>query len=307
MKIFATADIHGNKALIYLIRETIQKEEIDILIIAGDIAPKGFYQLGKDGLVYNICSTFGLKNRGDILKGDEHQIRTRLDLLGFIEIPEDKYNLSTIKSKQKEKLSEICKLLKTMDIPVYMLIGNDDHISDGDWEEILDNHGILNLNLRTYILEKLKIAGFQYVLPTPWNTNNELPEDKLARKLRSIESQVDNKTILITHGPPKGILDKVANGLHTGSVSIFNLVKEKQPIFHVFGHIHEAFGRTVIDNTTFYNAASLWDDWLLRGYIIDTKTMSEKRIERRASLGEFKHFYDEYLSHLEFERKLGGW
>ena len=44
MKIFATSDIHGNKALIYLIREIVKKEDIDTLIIAGDIAPKGFYQ-----------------------------------------------------------------------------------------------------------------------------------------------------------------------------------------------------------------------------------------------------------------------
>lgn len=129
MKIFATSDIHGNKVLIYRIRDLVKKEKIDALVIAGDIAPKGFYQLCKDGLEYDIRSVFSLKNRADILKGDEQQIKARLDLLGFVEIHKDNYSLSTIKSKQKEKLSEICKLLKTIDIPVYMLIGNDDHIS----------------------------------------------------------------------------------------------------------------------------------------------------------------------------------
>ncbi|GAH65856.1 unnamed protein product, partial [marine sediment metagenome] len=29
----------------------------------------------------------------------------KLDLLGFVEIPKDKYNLSTIKLEQKEKLT----------------------------------------------------------------------------------------------------------------------------------------------------------------------------------------------------------
>ena len=42
MKIFATSDIHGNKTLVYLIRKIVKKENIDALIIAGDIAPKGF-------------------------------------------------------------------------------------------------------------------------------------------------------------------------------------------------------------------------------------------------------------------------
>ncbi len=53
----------------------------------------------------DICSAFSLKNKEDILSGDEQQIKTKLDLFGFVEIPKDKYNLSTIKSKQKEKLT----------------------------------------------------------------------------------------------------------------------------------------------------------------------------------------------------------
>jgi len=288
MKILATSDIHGNKALIHLVLKIAREEHLDALIIAGDIAPKGFYQLCKDKLEYDIQSVFNLKNREDILKGNEHKVKARLDLLGFVEVPKDTYNLSTIKSKQKEKLSEICKLLKTIDIPVYMLIGNDDHIPDKDWDEILDDHGILNLNSRTHTLGNLKITGFQYVLPTPWNTNNELPEEELARKLRSIEDQVDRGTILITHGPPKNVLDRVANGLHAGSESILKLVKDKQPIFHIFGHIHEAFGNAKISNTICCNVSCFWTDWLLRGYIIDTGDKSIKRIEEEVSLKELE-------------------
>lgn len=44
MKIFATSDIHDNKVLIYLIRRIIEKEDVDALIIAGDITPKGLYR-----------------------------------------------------------------------------------------------------------------------------------------------------------------------------------------------------------------------------------------------------------------------
>lgn len=291
MKIFATSDIHGNKALIYLIRKIVKEEEIDVLIIAGDIAPKGFYQLCRKGSRYDIHSAFSLQNRDDILKGNEYQIKTRLDLLGFVEISKDNYNLSAIKLKQRKKLIQICQLLKTTDVPVYMLIGNDDHISDGDWNKILNDHEILNLNLRTHVLGQLKITGFQYVLPTPWNTNNELPEDELARKLRNIERKVDRKTILITHGPPKGILDRVADGLCVGSESIFNLVKEKQPFFHIFGHIHEAFGHARIDNTICCNTSCLWTDWLLRGYIINTEKKFIKRIEEEILLKEIEDMY----------------
>lgn len=293
MKILATSDIHGNKALIYLVLQIIRKENIDALIIAGDIAPKGFYQLCRSGLKYDICSAFSLKNKEDILSGHEQQTRTKLDLFGFVEIPKDKYNLSTIKLKQKEKLRQICGLLKMIDIPVYMLIGNDDYILQDDWDKILKDYGILDLNLRTYALGKLKVVGFQYVLPTPWNTNNELPENELAKRLRSIEDQVDRKTILITHGPPKGVLDRVANGLCAGSESIYKLVKEKQPLFHIFGHIHEAFGNARIDNTICCNTSCLWTDRLLRGYIIDTEGKSIKRIEEKIPLKEIEDIKDQ--------------
>lgn len=296
MKILATSDIHGNKVLIYLIHDIIRKENVDALIIAGDIAPKGFYKLFKEGLKFDISSGFRLKNRTDILKGDEQQVKTKLDLLGFVEIPAGAYNLSAISLKQKEKLKEICSLLKMIDIPVYMLIGNDDHISDEDWDKLLERYEIFNLNLRSHALEEFKVVGFHYVLPTPWNTNNELPEDELAKRLKYIEKQVDIRTILITHGPPKGVLDRLANGLLAGSESIFKLVKDKQPAFHIFGHIHEAFGDAKIGDTICCNTSCLWNDWFLRGYIIDTQIRRIKKIEKAISLSNFRRIFDKHLA-----------
>lgn len=284
MKIFATSDIHGNKALVHLICKMVKNTNVDALIIAGDIAPKGFYRLFDNGLEYDFSSPFGLKNKKDVLSGKPQQVKVRLELLGFIEAPHSGYNLSALKSKQKEKLRQICQLLEMLDVPVYMLIGNDDHIANEDWNGILDDYGISNLNSRTHILGGLKVTGFQYVPPTPWNTNNELPENELSKKLGNIRGQVNTDTILITHGPPKGILDVVTNGPHAGSESIFNLVKEKQPIFHVFGHIHEAFGQAKIDNTICCNVSCLWTDWLLRGYIIDTEEKTTMKIEEEISL-----------------------
>lgn len=159
-----------------------------------------------------------------------------------------------------------------------MLIGNDDHIPDPDWDEILEDFGIFNLNLKTHNLSKWQITGFQYVLPTPWNTNNELPEEQLARRLRTIEKKVDRDTILVTHSPPKYVLDKLTNGLHAGSETIRKFVKDKHPVFHIFGHIHEFFGQEKIGNTLCCNVSSLWIDRILRGYIIDMNGKIVKKI-----------------------------
>lgn len=302
MKILATSDIHGNKALIYTMLQAIRKEKIDVLIIAGDITPKGFYSFSKDGYKYYIESPFSLKNKDYVLKGNENQIKARLDLLGFIEIQKNAFNLQTVISRQKEQLRQICSLLKTSGIPIFMLIGNDDHIPDNDWEGILDCYKINNLNLQSHVLGKLKIVGFQYVLPTPWNTNNELPENELAKKLKMVEDEIDRNTILVTHMPPKGILDRLATGQNVGSESVYKLIINKQPIFHIFGHIHESFGNVMVGKTLCCNVSSFWEDWVLKGYILDTKNRTIKEIRYNLSIDDFENIYKNIL-----ERSLSGW
>jgi Icc-related predicted phosphoesterase len=50
-------------------------------------------------------------------------------------------------------------------------------------------------------------------------------------------------TVLISHSPPKGILDKSSFGLHLGSKSIKKFIQEKSPKLVVCGHIHESGGK----------------------------------------------------------------
>lgn len=63
--------------------------------------------------------------------------------------------------------------------------------------------------------------------------------------------------ILITHGPPKGILDTSYNNNRCGSETLLRHVMEVKPRYHFFGHIHECGGKDphVIENTHFINAS----------------------------------------------------
>jgi predicted phosphodiesterase len=47
--------------------------------------------------------------------------------------------------------------------------------------------------------------------------------------------------ILITHGPPYGILDEVS-GKPQGCPELLSLIKRLKPKYHLFGHIHENYG-----------------------------------------------------------------
>lgn len=64
--------------------------------------------------------------------------------------------------------------------------------------------------------------------------------------------------ILITHGPPFGILD-TTKGQHVGDGALLKAVKEKKPRFNIFGHIHDGYGVWEEDGITFVNAAILDD------------------------------------------------
>ena len=61
--------------------------------------------------------------------------------------------------------------------------------------------------------------------------------------------------LLVTHGPPKGILDLTPRGEPVGCEELREAVRRVKPRLHVFGHIHHAYGRHVVDGTRFVNAS----------------------------------------------------
>lgn len=61
--------------------------------------------------------------------------------------------------------------------------------------------------------------------------------------------------LLITHGPPYGILDQTIRNEPVGCQDLWNFVKESTVKMHVFGHIHEAYGTTTINDIQFINAS----------------------------------------------------
>jgi Icc-related predicted phosphoesterase len=79
--------------------------------------------------------------------------------------------------------------------------------------------------------------------------------------------------ILVTHGPPKGILDKSYSREDVlemcGDKSLLNKVLEIQPAYHLFGHIHEGYGMREIDDVIFINASTLDADYLYNNKPID--------------------------------------
>jgi Icc-related predicted phosphoesterase len=88
--------------------------------------------------------------------------------------------------------------------------------------------------------------------------------EELAKVWAKIPERVD---VLITHGPPEGILDRTNRGELAGCRDLYHRVLEARPRLHVFGHIHEAAGRTEIDSIVFVNASTQL--WVGTGVVVD--------------------------------------
>lgn len=99
--------------------------------------------------------------------------------------------------------------------------------------------GIIYLQDSFVTVENLKIYGSPW---QPWfySWAFNLPRGAaLAEKWRLIPHDTD---ILITHGPPQGILDASPSGEPCGCEELIKVVAEIKPKLHLFGHIHHSYG-----------------------------------------------------------------
>lgn len=126
----------------------------------------------------------------------------------------------------------------------------------------------------TYLQDtEVKIDGLS-IYGSPWQPEFmhwafNVPRGSLSRYWDQIPSGLD---ILVTHGPPFGILDQrfppslrrfapwedqepFAGSDHVGDEELLTAVQRVRPRFHVFGHIHSGYGTTENGQTKFYNAA----------------------------------------------------
>ena len=151
----------------------------------------------------------------------------------------------------------------SLDIPTKFYIpGNHSTAVEQGLIKRSDYPGIRFLIHESAQWQGLKLFGSPYT-PEFFDWAYMKPRHELDAYWQAIPDDTD---ILVTHGPPKGILDVTrdmnASGLvHVGSKSLRKHVVERiQPRFHAFGHIHdengiENFGTLTRGETTFINCS----------------------------------------------------
>lgn len=75
--------------------------------------------------------------------------------------------------------------------------------------------------------------------------------------LRRVWASIPEDTnVLVTHGPPQGILDRTTRGEPVGCEALRARVEELETPLHLFGHIHEGYGTERRGKTLFVNAST---------------------------------------------------
>jgi Icc-related predicted phosphoesterase len=135
--------------------------------------------------------------------------------------------------------------------------------------DYIKDKGIIYLEHEYYELEGRVLFGSPY---TPTFGNWYFMKDR--SKLNKYWEQLTNIDILITHGPPKTILDLSHNKDHKleycGDSALLKHVLRIKPSFHCFGHIHNSEGCynqgiRVFNDITFINASVVEDGKFSKG------------------------------------------
>lgn len=152
-------------------------------------------------------------------------------------------------------------LLKSIDKPAVLVPGNAESTAELEaacraWPAAHVLHGT-GVNL-----EGIDFFGIGGGIPvTPFGSwSYDFSEDEA----RQLLADCPAGGVLVSHSPPKGVVDLSSRGVNLGSVAIREVIEQQQPALVVCGHIHESAGEQAqIDNSVVINAGTAGIIWEL--------------------------------------------
>ncbi len=153
--------------------------------------------------------------------------------------------------------------------------GNHDLTIEGNeefWKKKAKEHGVILLVDEEITIDKVLFYGSpQTPFFCKWGYNKSRTQEEADIRGDRFDFIGDywakipanpNKMVLITHGPPKWILDKCPDDFRAGCKLLNEEIHRRiRPDYHLFGHIHGGRGRLTVDNIHFVNASFLDDSY----------------------------------------------
>lgn len=116
----------------------------------------------------------------------------------------------------------------------------------------------------TLLIDESVIIDDHKFYGSPWSPqfNDWAFNLRTSEQLRDCWDMIPEDTdVLITHAPPRGILDKTQDrydklGENAGCRALAERVRVVKPKVHIFGHIHSGYGSRDLDGTLYVNAST---------------------------------------------------
>lgn len=165
----------------------------------------------------------------------------------------------------EHEIRDFCRWFSNLDYKYKVFIaGNHDFLFQTKPQkalEILNNYNIIYLEDNTVNIQGLNIYG------TPWQPWFCDWAFNLPRNGEELKEKWDNiplnTSILVTHSPAFGILDKViGENIPLGCELLTSKILEVKPKIHICGHIHSGYGYKFDGSTHYFNASVLNEQYV---------------------------------------------
>ena len=152
------------------------------------------------------------------------------------------------------EMIDFSKQLRALPHPIKIFVpGNHDWLFE---RNLSHANEILGKDVHVLVDQEIVVEGIR-IFGSPWTPRfynwafNLDRGEPLRNKWERIPEGVD---VLVTHGPPYGILDRTKSGEHVGCEELRRELHRIMPKLHVFGHIHQSYGAHREAETSYINA-----------------------------------------------------
>jgi Icc-related predicted phosphoesterase len=215
-----TSDLHGDREAFHRFARELARSPWDIGVIAGDL-------LDYDMRLQEIAATPGV-DADELLEeiyGPEDTVEALAARIMAYRANPDTALAKAVRHQERDTR----QILAAAGKPVVLVPGNHDL---SDWES--------DGNIHNAAGRRITVGGIAFV-GYRWTRLEISPEEDEARAA-ALAPLLDGPTVLLTHAPAHGVLDRTYRGIHIGSEAIARLAESPEVTLHLHGHAHHSFG-----------------------------------------------------------------
>jgi uncharacterized protein len=239
MRLLFSSDMHGNDEQYEKLFNFATKEQVDVVIIGGDIAPK---HIPADR--YVAVQREWYERLGEHL-GRFRQLHPEAEVLVMMGNDDAQCNLQTLLTILERFGAKYLHLnrytIGDVDITGYTCVPITP-FSLKDWEmRDISYMSDYSVSLQAKLAQPITFEGYisseSGWVPVRISTGGGSIQDDL---MQPVFTDKPHKTVYVLHSPPALTkLDMIWNGMHVGSIAIREFIENHKPLLTLHGHIHE--------------------------------------------------------------------